>query len=150
MELILIRDVAHVGCKGDVVKVSDGYARNFLFPRKLAVASTRSNRQFVAEQRERAEKRKEIEREKARGKVAEISQIKLTVRAKVGEKGKLFGSVTAEHISDELKQRGYDIDKRQIILKDSIRSTGSYSVPVEIYSGVRASVTLEVVEEQPS
>ncbi len=148
MELILIKDVANVGRKGDVVRVSDGYARNFLFPRKLATPSTRSNQQFVAEQKERSEKRKAKEREKAQEKVKELSQLKLTIFGKAGEKGKLFGSVTTEHISEELKRQGYEIDKRHVILKDSIRSVGSYSIPVEICPGVRATVALEVIEEK--
>jgi large subunit ribosomal protein L9 len=148
MELILLIDVANVGRKGDVVKVSDGYARNYLFPRKLAMASTRTNQQFVAEQRERSAQRKAKEKDKAQVRANELAKLKLVIPAKSGEKGKLFGSITAEHISEALKPHGFEIDKKQVLLKDHIRLTGAYSVAVEICSGVKATVAVEIVEEQ--
>jgi large subunit ribosomal protein L9 len=148
MELILLNDVANVGRKGDVVKVSDGYARNFLFPRKLAMASTRTNQKFVAEQRERSVQRKAKEKDKAQERANELAKLKLVISAKTGEKGKLFGSITSEHISEALKPYGFEVDKKHILLKEHIRLIGAYSVPVEIYSGVKATVAVEVVEEQ--
>jgi large subunit ribosomal protein L9 len=148
MELILLQDVANVGRKGDVVRVSDGYARNFLFPRKLAMASTRSNQLFVEQQRVRSARRKAKEKEKAQERANDLSKLKVALSAKAGEKGKLFGSVTSEHISEELKKSGYEIDKKHILLKEHIRALGVYSVPVEIYSGVRAMVSVEVTEEK--
>ncbi|MFA6599770.1 MAG: 50S ribosomal protein L9 [Candidatus Omnitrophota bacterium] len=148
MELILLNDVTNVGRKGDVVKVSDGYARNFLFPRKLAMASTRTNQKFVEEQRTRSAERKAKEKQKAQIRAGELGKLNLVIPAKTGEKGKLFGSVTSEHVAEALKLQGFETDKKHVLLKEHIRLIGSYTVPVEIYPGVKASVSVEVVEEQ--
>ena len=147
MELILLSDVEKVGRRGDVIKVRDGFARNFLLPRDLALPATRANRQFVEEHRVRAEKRSAKERTEAEAKVKDIEKLKVTIEAPAGEQDKLFGSVTSDDISQALARHGLQIDKKKIGLKESIRSLGSYAVSIEIYSQVRATVTIEVVRK---
>ncbi len=147
MELILLQNVEKVGSKGDVVKVSDGYARNFLLPRKLAIAADSHHQKFVEAQKQRSAERKAKEKEKAQERAAQMSQIKLSFTVKAGEKGKLFGSVTAEDIVDALKKHGHEADKRQVHLKEPLRSLGSFTVPVEIHTGVKANISVEVTQQ---
>ena len=147
MELILTQNVEKVGRKGDVVRVRDGYARNFLIPRSLAVPSTRANQEFVGEQKIRAEKRREKERSEAQQAADKVSKVKLTIESAAGEKDKLFGSVTAEDISEALKKKGFSYDKKQIQLKEAIRSLGAHSVAIEVFPQIKATLTLEVVKK---
>ena len=147
MELILTHDVEKVGRKGEVVRVRDGFARNFLIPRSLAIPSTRANQEFVEEQKVRAEKRREKERGEAQKTVEKISKVKLTIEAASGEKEKLFGSVTAEDISEALRKQGHSYDRKHILLKEAIRSLGTYSVIIEIYPQVKATIAVEVVKK---
>ena len=147
MELILLSDVEKVGRRGDVIKVRDGFARNFLLPRDLALPATRANRQFVEEHRVRAEKRSAKERTEAEAKVKDIEKLKVTIEAPAGEQDKLFGSVTSDDISQALARHGLQIDKKKIGLKESIRSLGSYTISIEIYPQVRANMTIEVVRK---
>jgi large subunit ribosomal protein L9 len=132
MELILTQNVEKVGRKGDVVRVRDGYARNFLIPRSLAVPATRANQEFVEEQKVRAGKRREKERTEAQQIADKVSKVKLTLEVAAGDKEKLFGSVTAEDIAEALKKKGHDYDKKHVLLKEPIRSLGAYQVAVEI------------------
>ena len=147
MELILLQNVEKVGRKGDVVKVHDGFARNFLLPQKLALSSTRSNRQFVEEQRARSEVRHQKEKAGAQTQAEQLSQLKLILEAQAGEKGKLYGSVTADDIQQALSQKGFSVDKKQIHLKESIRSLGEHAVQVELHPQVKATVTIEVIQK---
>ena len=148
MELVLLSDVENVGRKGDVVRVRDGFARNFLLPRDLALPSTRANRQFIEEQRARSEKRKAKEKSEAETKVKELEKIeKVTLEAAAGDQDKLYGSVTTEDISQALTERGFPVEKKKIGLKEHIRTLGSYTVSVEIYPQVKANVVVEVVRK---
>ena len=147
MELILTKDVEHVGRKGDVIRVRDGFGRNFLLPQGAAIPSTRANQKFVEEQKVRSAKRHEKERAAAQLSADKLSQLKLTIEARAGEQEKLFGSITSEDIQEALSRAGHKFDKKQIHLKDSIRSLGSYSVTVEIYPQVKATVSVEVVQK---
>lgn len=147
MEVILTENVEKVGRKGDVVRVRDGYGRNFLLARRLAVPATRANQEFVEEQRERARVRREKEKAEATTLADKVSQVKLSIEAPAGETEKLFGSVTAEDICEALKRKGHDFDRRQIVLKEPIRSLGSHSVTVEVYPQVKASITVDVVRK---
>ena len=147
MELILTENVEKVGCKGDVVRVRDGYARNFLIPRNLAVPSTRANQEFVAEQKVRAEKRREKERAEAQKAVEKLNKVKLTIEAQAGDKEKLFGSVTAEDISEALQKQGHSYDRKHIHLKEPIRSLGTHAVAIEIYPQVKATISVEVIKK---
>lgn len=147
MEVILTKDVNHVGRKGEVVKVRDGYARNFLIPQSSAIPSTRANQQFVAEQKVRATKRREKEVAQAEKVAEKLSALKIKIEAQAGEQDKLFGSVTAEDIAQALAQKGHTFDKKHVHLKESIRSLGSYPVTVEVYAQVKATVTVEVIRK---
>lgn len=147
MELILLQDVEKVGRKGDLVRVRDGFARNVLIPKKLALETTKENKKFVDEQRERAKKRQEIEKKKASEKAAQLAKIKLVLRAKAGEQGKLFGSITTADIADALKQQGHETDKKHVHLGSPIRALGEYTVQVELCPEVKAPVLVEVVAE---
>lgn len=147
MEVILTKDVQHVGRKGEVVRVRDGFARNFLIPQSVAIPATRSNQEFVTEQKARAEKRREKEKAEAEKLAEKLSSLKIKIEAQVGEEDKLFGSVTAEDIAEALAKKGHKFEKRQIHLKDSIRTVGSHTVTVDLASQVKATVTVEVARK---
>jgi large subunit ribosomal protein L9 len=145
MEVILLEDVKKVGRKGEVIRVRDGFGRNFLLPRGLAQPCTRMNKQFVEEQRARSERRRIRERAEAEKRVAEVSSIKIRIEARVSDQSKLFGSVTPEQIAEELVKRGLDVEKKHIGLSHPIKTVGVFPVAVEFYPQVRATVTVEVV-----
>lgn len=147
MELILTENVEKVGRKGDVLRVRDGFARNFLIPRNLAVPATRANREFVEDQKGRAQKRREKEKAEAQNMAQKLNNLKVVIEASAGEKDKLFGSVTAEDISHALQKQGHHYDRKHIALKEPIRSVGSHPVVVEIYPQVKATITVEVVKK---
>lgn len=147
MELILLKDVEQIGRKGEVIRVRDGFARNFLIPQRLALPSTRANQEFFQEQKIRVEKRQEKERQAAHAKAAEVEKIKLVIEAASGEKEKLFGSVTSEDIHLALAKSGHEIPKKHIHLKEAIRALGVHSVVVELYPQVKATIAVEVVKK---
>jgi large subunit ribosomal protein L9 len=147
MELILRRDVDNVGKKGDVVSVRDGFGRNFLIARNLAVQATRSNRKFVEDQKVRSGKRHEREKVEAQKKAQELENLKVTIESSAGEGGKLFGSITAEHIREVLAEKGYSLDKKKIQLKESLRSLGSHAVVIELFPQVKTTITVEIIRK---
>ena len=147
MEIILLQDVEKVGRKGQVVRVRDGFGRNVLIPRKVAMLCTPQNEGFVNDQKKRAEIRLEKEKLQAAEKAEKLSSVKIKIEAQAGEQDKLFGSITSEEIAAALQKKGHDIDKKQIHLKESIRTVGSHVVTVEIYPQVKASITIEVVRK---
>ncbi len=147
MELILLKDVEKVGLKGDVIRVRDGFARNFLLPQNLALPSTRANQEFFTEQKERMTRRREKERVLAQDLAQKLSQVKVTIPAQAGEQDKLYGSVTAEDVCEALNKQGYSFGRKQILLKESIRALGTHTVSVELFLQVKASVTVEVIRK---
>lgn len=147
MEMILLRDVEKVGRKGEVVRVRNGFGRNFLIPRGLALTSTPGNQKFVEEQKRRAAIRREKEKTQAEQAAEKIKKLKLTVEAKAGEGDKLFGSVTSEDIRKALATHGLEFDKKQIHLDDPIRSLGSHSFVVELFGQVKVQAAVEVVRQ---
>jgi large subunit ribosomal protein L9 len=147
MELILLQDVEKVGRKGDVVRVRDGFARNVLIPRKLALAATSENQVFVEEHKKRTEIRREKERTAALAEADKMSSLKIKIEAQAGEQEKLFGSVTSEEIAEAINKKGYHVDKKQIQLKDAIKTLGSHAVAVEIYPQVKANISVEVIRK---
>ncbi len=147
MELILTKDVEKVGRKGDVVKVRDGFARNFLLARALAIPSTRANREFVEDQKVRNTKKREKERAEASKLAEKLSSLKIQIQAAAGEKDKLFGSITTEDFSQALAQQGHQYDKKHILMKEAIRSLGTYAVAVEIYPQIKATINVEVIKK---
>lgn len=148
MKLLLLQDVKNVGKKGEILEVADGYARNFLLPKKLATAATEATiRSKQKEQQDhQAKKARELEAAKADAKVLENQEI--VVKAKVGEGGKFFGSVTSADIAAAVKaQFGREIDKRKIHLADPIKALGDFRVPVKLYPDVTADLSVKVVSE---
>ena len=146
MKVILLKDVKGTGKKGAIVEVNDGYARNFLIKKGLAQEGTQQNI-YVAEQRKKAVEAKiAAERAEAREIANKLKDITVKVSAKCGENnGKMFGSVTSEMISNALKDLGFDVDKKKIEIKDSIRDFGEFEVVLRLYSEVTQTLKIQVV-----
>ena len=147
MELVMLKDVDKVGLKGDVVRVKAGFGRNFLLPRRLAVSATQFTREYIETQRARVAERIARERASAEEKAAELNNVVLTIEAKAGEGGKLFGSVTTEDVRKALVEKGYQYDKRHIHANEAIRALGKHPVTIEVYSQVKATITVEVIKK---
>ncbi|AEF18381.1 MULTISPECIES: 50S ribosomal protein L9 [Thermoanaerobacterium] len=145
MKVILQKDVKGIGKAGDVVNVSDGYGRNYLLPRGLAIDATKSNINVLNEKKKAEEKKRQKEVEAAQEMAKRLSQESIVLKVKTGENGKLFGSITSKDIQDELNKKGYDIDKKKINLADSIKTIGTYNVDIKIYPGIQAKVKVDVV-----
>jgi large subunit ribosomal protein L9 len=148
MEVILREDIEKLGTRGQVVKVAPGYARNFLLPKRLAVAATESNKKIVEQERQ-AHLRKEA---KAKGEAEDLSKmlsgVSITIAQKAGEADQLFGSVTAKDIAEALEKQNYTIDRRKIQLDEPIKQLGEFKVPVRLHREVVAEVTVHVVKEE--
>ena len=148
MKVILLQDVRGQGKKGEMINVSDGYARNFLFPRKLAQEATADNVNTMR-MNDKAKKEKEQRaREEAAALSAKLREMTLKVFAKGGGAGRLFGSVTSQEISDALKeQEGIDLDRRKIVIEESIKTVGLYTVKVKLGFGIDAPLKVDVTEK---
>lgn len=145
MKVILTSDVKGVGKKGDVINVSDGYARNFLFPRKLAIEANESNLKVLEAQKAKEEQKRQEELQRARELAKKLSEITVEVSVKAGENGKLFGSITSKDISDALKkQHGIEIDKKKIELDEAIKVAGVYNIEVKVYPEVTAKLKVSI------
>lgn len=147
MEIILQEDVEKLGNRGQVVTVKDGYARNYLLPRKLALTASPSNMKRLEKMRAAFAKKEATERESAQQQAAQLATVKLALSRKAGENDQLFGSVTSGDIADALKAQGYEIDKRKIQLTDAIKTVGEFSVTLKLYRDVTATVQLVVSRE---
>ena len=147
MEVILRDHVDNVGKRGDVVKVADGFARNYLLPRKLALPATEANKQWIARERKIAEVREAEERTAAEAIADRLAALDLQIGRKVGDNDTLYGSVTNADIADLLKQKGFDVDRRKILLPDPIRNLGESHVPVKLHRDVTAQLKITVVKE---
>ncbi len=147
MEIILKQDVDSLGLAGQTVQVSDGYARNYLFPRRLAVPATAANLKLIAEEVRRQEN--QIARERAKlAKVAEkLGKVSLTTAVKVGEDDKVFGSVTSQTITDLLAEQGYNFNRRDIALEEPLKALGQYDVEIKLGHGVSGTIKVWVVRE---
>lgn len=143
MEVLLIENVTTLGARGDVVNVKDGYARNYLLPRKLALPVTAGNKRQIELEKARAEKIRAKELAEAQSVREKLQEVSLTVAKKVGDNGHLFGSVTNAEIAELLKAKGFTVEKQSISLPH-VKQVGSYSVDVRLYSGVHAKLALEV------
>ncbi|SDG79186.1 50S ribosomal protein L9 [Desulfosporosinus hippei] len=145
MKVILQADVKGTGKKGQILEVADGYARNFLFPKKLAVEATTGNINDISHKKAVEERRKLKEKEDAVLLGNKLSTFKVEVKTKTGEGGRLFGSVTSKEIADALKkQHGVEIDKRKLDLKEPIKALGSYEVNVKVHPEVIAKLQVHV------
>jgi large subunit ribosomal protein L9 len=150
MEVILLENIDRVGTRGQVVKVADGYGRNYLLPKKLAVAATPQNRKWVEQQRVRFLKLEAKEKGDAADLGTLLGGISVTVIRKAGERGNLFGSVTSLDIAEKLVAQGYHIDKRKIHLPTPIKVLGEYDVPVKLHREVTATVKVHVEPDAES
>ena len=145
MEVILRDHVENVGKRGEVVKVADGYARNYLFPRKLALAVTAENKKQIERERAKAEARDAEEQMTAQALATRIEAIELSIGRRVGENDTLYGSVTSADIAEALSARGLPVDRRRIQLADPLKSLGDHTVPVKLHREVTAQIKLKVV-----
>lgn len=147
MEVILRQAVEKLGHPGDIVKVSPGYGRNFLLPRGLAYEATPGNRKRIEQERQRLESAEEQRRGAAQEVAGKLEQVSLTFSARVGDEGKLFGSVTSADIAQQLEQQGFHIEKRQIELHEPIRALGVYRVPVRLHADVHPEIKVWVIKQ---
>lgn len=149
MKVILLQDVRGQGKKGEMINVSDGYARNFLFPRKLAQEATADNINTMRMNDKAKREKEQRAREEAAAMSAKLREMTLNVYAKGGGAGRLFGSVTSQEISDALKeQEGIDLDRRKIVIDEAIKTVGLYTVKVKLGFGIDAPLKVDVKEQQ--
>jgi large subunit ribosomal protein L9 len=147
MEVILRDHVENLGRRGEIVKVADGYARNYLLPRKLALPATDANKKWVERERKIVDTREAEERSGAEGIAARLASVEVSVARKVGENDHLYGSVTNADIAEALAAKGFDIDRRKILLADPIKALGESTVPVKLHREVTAQLKVHVVKE---
>jgi len=149
MDVILIKDMPGLGDRNDIVKVKPGYARNYLIPKKFAVIATPSMRKIVAENiKQQVNKEKKIREnnQNLAKQLAETADLKILVKS--SEKGKLFGSVNNTQISESLNEKGFNIDRRRIILQEPIKQTGSYTAKIKLYKDIEAEINFQVVSDK--
>jgi large subunit ribosomal protein L9 len=144
VKVILARDVPSLGKAGTVVEVKEGYARNYLIPRGLAVEATEGALRSFQEQQEAMKRRAERERARARELARALSETAVVIRVRAGEGGRLFGSVTAETIAQTLRERGVEVSRKQIELPEPIKALGTYEVTVHLGHGLRAPIRVRV------
>lgn len=147
MEVILRDHVDHLGSRGEVVRVADGYARNYLLPRKLALVATEANRKWIARERKIVEAKESEERAVAQMIADRLSALDLVITRRVGENDQLYGSVTNADIGELLAAKGFDVDRRKILLPDPLKTVGEAIVPVKLHRDVTARLTVHVVKE---
>ena len=146
MKMILLQDVKSIGKKGDLINASEGYAKNFLLPRKLAVEATKSNLNDYELKQKAEAKRKQEELEKAQATAKELEDKVVTIKVKTGGNGKLFGSVTSKDVAAQIKKNlGVEIDKRKIVM-DDIKTFGTVQAEVKVYAGITAKILVQVTE----
>jgi large subunit ribosomal protein L9 len=147
MEVILRQAVENLGKPGDVVKVSNGYGRNHLLPRGIAFEATPGNLRRIAQEKSRLEAAENERRTAAQGLAEKLEQVSLTFSAKVGDEGKLFGSVTAADIAHQLEAQGFEIEKRQIDLHEPLKALGVFRVPVRLHAEVKPEIRVWVIKQ---
>jgi large subunit ribosomal protein L9 len=147
MEVILREHVDHLGKRGEIVKVADGYARNYLLPRKLALPATEGNRKHVERERKIMETREAEEKAQAEAIAARLSSVDIAIARRVGETEQLYGSVTAADIAEYLKTKGFEIDRRKLILPEAIKTVGEHDVPLKLHREVTVPLKVKVVKE---
>ncbi len=147
MKVILKQDVEKLGSAGDVVTVKDGYGRNFLIPRGMAVIATPGGIRQQEEEVRQASRKRAQARENAEAQKQELENLEIPILAKVGEENRIFGTVTSQQIAVELAKRGFEIDRRDIELEEDIRMVGMYGASVKVYEDVVARVKIRVMPE---
>jgi large subunit ribosomal protein L9 len=147
MKVILQKDIPNLGDSGDVKNVADGYARNFLLPKKLVIPFNESSKKAMDHQNHLIKVKKEKRKKESEKIAAAFASIEVKIAAKVGEEDKLFGSITSNDIAKKLKEAGYDIDKRRIHLDDHIKTLGEYKATVKLEEGLSAQIKIIVEKE---
>ena len=146
MKVILLDNIKGVGKKDEVINASDGYARNYLFPKKLAEEANTENMAKLNNKKEAALYKKDQEKQNAEELAKKLKGIMLKIKVKAGENGKIFGGVTSKEISDNLKtQYNFEVDKKKIELKETIKTLGSFNVSIKLFEGVTANLKVEVI-----
>ncbi len=147
MEVILKEDVPKLGARGDVVKVAEGYGRNFLLPKKLAIEATQANKAVIQQMKAASIRRQQRDKADAEALAAQLAGVTVTFTRRAGEHDQLFGSVTSSEIAGELERKGFNIDRRKIHLDEPIKTLGEFKVPVRLFKDVTAQVKVEVQKE---
>jgi large subunit ribosomal protein L9 len=147
MEVILREHVDNLGRRGEVVKVADGYARNYLLPRKLALLVTEGNKQQIERERARFDAREEEEKKVADTLAARLADVDIQIARKVGETEALYGSVTSADVADALSAKGFEIDRRKLHLPEPIKRLGEYEVPLRLHRDVTVRLKVKVIAE---
>lgn len=149
LKIILTKDIDQIGKKGDVKKVAIGYARNFLIPKKMAVLATTSNIKDLEQQKEIEAKQAEEELALYQEVASQLDGLEIEILAKIGEDGKLFGSITAAKIAEKLKKKGFELKKDQIKLAEPIKEIGEYDISAELPHGLEVKIKVIIIEENP-
>jgi len=147
MKVILKKDFENLGKAGDVVQVKNGYARNYLVPRGIALTASERNMRILEEEAKLNARREVKNKREAEIKAGELEKISVTAAVPVGEEDKVFGSVTAQDIADLMKDKGFEIDKRKIVLDEPIKALGVYTVPVKLHAEVEGRIRVWVVKQ---
>ena len=148
MKVILLDNIKGVGKKDEIINASDGYARNYLLPKKLAVEANAENMSKLNNKKESAIYKKDQEKQNAEELAKKLKGIMLKIKVKAGENGKIFGGVTSKEISENLKnQYNFAVDKKKIELKDTIKTLGSFNVSIKLFEGITANLRVEVISE---
>ncbi len=147
MEVILREDVEKLGNRGAVVKVAPGYARNFLLPKRLAVAATESNKKIVEQERQAYVRREAAEQGEAADLAKLLNGVTISITRQAGENDQLFGSVTSKDVADALEQQKFTIDRKKIQMADAIKQLGEHKVTIRLHKDVNAEITVNVVKE---
>jgi large subunit ribosomal protein L9 len=150
MEVILREHVDNLGNRGEIVKVANGYARNFLLPRKLALPVTEGNKRHVERERKIMETREAEEKGQAEAIASRLNAIDIAIARRTGDTDQLYGSVTSADIAEFLKGKGFEIDRRKLILPEPIKTVGQYTVPLKLHRDVTVPLTVKVVKEGAS
>ena len=146
MKVILLENVKGVGKKDEIINANDGYARNFLLPKKLAVEANNQNLAKLKSKQESTEHRKMTEKQEAEELAKKLEKIILKIQVKAGENGKIFGGVTAKEIADRLQsQHNFKVDKKKIDLKETIKQTGMFTIDLKLYEGVNAKLKIHII-----
>ncbi|MGI9101111.1 MAG: 50S ribosomal protein L9 [Terriglobales bacterium] len=147
MEVILKEDVPKLGSRGDVVKVAEGYGRNFLLPKKLAIEATRANKAVIDQMKAAAIRRQQKDKADAEALAGQLAAVTVAFQRRAGEHEQLFGSVTSGDIAAELEKKGFNLDRRKIHLDEPIKTVGEFKVPIRLFKDVTAQLKVEVQKE---
>ena len=146
MKVILTQDIKGVGKKDEIINANDGYARNFLLPRKLAVEANSKNMSELQGRKDSANFKKDQEKQNALSVQEKLTKVRLKIKVKAGENGKIFGSITSKEIATELKnQENIEIDKKKILLKDAIKELGTFNIQIKLYEGIIGNLKIEII-----